>query len=80
MSYRSELIQLAASAIAAIEDFDTGLPDMIKTDEIFDEIRLERVFQINKFGVTHRTSFLYNTIIGKKFGEVCEQSLIMEFG
>jgi len=79
-NYRYELVQVAAVAVAAIQNFDTGDSSLFNISSIFDEILKERKHQITKFGINNRHPFAWNTILGEEYGEVCEASLLMEFG
>lgn len=80
-AYRAELIQVAAVAIAAIQDFDQGNTNIDRTtfDNIVNEIFCERQFQFHKWGSQHHTPFLWNTILGEEVGETCEASLEWNF-
>lgn len=79
--YRKELIQVAAVAMAAIQDFDIETTDISVAifDYIASEVFQERVNQFNKWGSQHRDVFLWNTILTEEVGEVCEASLKWTF-
>ncbi len=79
-NYRDELIQIAAVAVAAIQDHDHGSTALRGMPIIFNEIERERERQLKKWGEQHRHHFLWMTILGEEVGEACEAALKWEFG
>lgn len=81
MSYRDELIQVAAVAVAAIQDFDHGttlLNDDVGSmldGDILDEVRHERRKQEVKWGPQHHTKEKWFVILGEEVGEVANAIL-----
>lgn len=85
MAYRDELVQVAAVAIAAIQDFDresTFLfqdPLLFSGDELLDKILqdvvAERLKQEDKWGSQHHHPEKWFTILGEEVGEVARDVL-----
>jgi len=75
IEYRQELIQIAAVAVAAIQNHDHGTSTLKGMSIIFHEIKQERKFQLKKWGEQNRDPFLWMTILGEEFGEACEAAL-----
>ena len=77
MSYRDELIKVAAVAVAMIEDYDTGSTDLSDpitldngTHNVLIEVGQERHRQERKWGPQHHSAADWYTILGEEFGEV----------
>ena len=87
MSYRSELIQVAAVAIAMVQDFDTDSTELNEQDnigyekmeQIIDDVREERYAQEAKWGAQHHSHGWWISILGEEFGEVCRANLEGDF-
>ena len=78
-NYREELIQVAAVAVAAIQNHDHGTSTLKGMPIIFHEIEKERQRQLEKWGDQDRHPFLWMTILGEEVGEVCQAALKLEF-
>jgi hypothetical protein len=78
MSYRSELIQVAAVAVAAIKNFDKGSTAENSYD-ILNEIHDERTRQEKKWGTQNHHPEKWYTILGEEFGEVGKAILENDF-
>lgn len=74
---RTELIQTAAVAVAALEDliFESAGDSEQQTIEILGHVREERRRQDAKWGPQHHNMFVWLSILGEEFGEVCKASL-----
>ncbi len=75
--FREELIQVAAVAIAIVQDIDTGsakvgFGDM---DEVIHQVMHERKIQNRKFGTQHHTPFEWLAILGEEYGEACQAAV-----
>lgn len=81
MSYRSELIQVAAVAIAAVLDLDTGSTSqtgsdgIIPTLDIINEIGEERDRQETKWGTRHHSRIFWLAVLTEEVGEVARDIL-----
>ena len=79
MSLRYELIQVAAVAVAIVEQLDTGQAKVSgmggHTDEIMTDITNERVFQDRKWGPQKHPLGDWMTILGEEYGEACQAAL-----
>lgn len=75
MSYRSELIQVAAVAIAAIQNLDSGKTTEYIPDEILDEVINERMSQEGKWGSQNHDPLMWLAILGEEYGEVARAIL-----
>ena len=69
MQYRAELIQVAAVAVAMIEDLGTGRRTTLR------EVREEREAQEEKWGSQHHAPMEWLAILGEEFGEACKAAL-----
>lgn len=74
-SYRSELIQVAAVALAAASDHDRGEDSLSGLGSLLDEVVVERGYQVNKWGTRHHDPVLWMTILTAELGEVCQAIL-----
>lgn len=81
-AYREELIQIAAVAVAMVQDLDHGSTEMTvhterdgKTDAILDEVEAERHRQEGKWGPQSHDPRVWLTILGEEFGEACQAAL-----
>lgn len=79
---RDELIQIAAVAVAMIQDLDYGTTEMTvhtttnaRTDAILIEVEYERHRQEGKWGPQHHDPRAWLTILGEEFGEACQAAL-----
>lgn len=79
---RDELIQVAAVAVAIVQDLDHGTTEMTvhtprdaKTDGILAEVEAERHRQEGKWGPQHHDPATWLTILGEEFGEACQAAL-----
>ncbi len=85
MSYRSELIQVAAVAVAAIQNLDTGIDfsndgeDWVRLREILKEIEQERENQILKWGPQNHTPEKWLVILMEEVGEAAKDVLEKNF-
>ena len=76
MSYRDELIQVAAVAVAAIQDLDQGTTALhddvgsFLTSDVFDDVLKERRRQEHKWGPQHHSKEHWFVILGEEVGEV----------
>ena len=81
MSYREELIQVAAVALAAIQDKDVGSTSLDSTGReghfknLMHEVYFERKRQENKWGPQHHSKEKWFTILGEEVGEVANTIL-----
>lgn len=89
MSYRSELIQVAASALAAaqVDDVDTTALDPLSPEgcagrhafeRLLLEVRKERYLQEIKWGTRHSREAppeFWLAVIGEEIGEVAEEAV-----
>ena len=88
MSYQKELIQVAAVAIAALQDFNYGSTKLDEdTDEGFlyletllDEIREERRRQEAKWGPQTHDPMKWMVILMEEVGETAEAYLEKDYG
>ena len=82
MSYRNELIQVAAVAVAAIQDLDKGSTDCTFGEHHFtlEYIAMERIRQEKKWGTQHHSPEKWFTILGEEVGEVANAILEKDFG
>ncbi len=74
MSYREEMIQVAAVAVAAIQCFDNGITS-INSDDILNDVSLERLKQEKKWGSQIHEPLKWLAILGEEFGEVAKDIL-----
>ena len=79
---REELIQVAAVAVAIVQDIDTGsakvgLGDL---DEVMHQVKMERHRQNIKFGAQHHTLPEWLMILGEEVGEACQAAVDDHFG
>ena len=87
MSYRSELVQVAAVAIAAIQNFDCGSTELNEEDHsgfeemdsIFEGVRNERQNQEDTWGSQNHQPEHWLTILSEETGEVARAILEKEF-
>ena len=77
--YRKELIQVAAVAVAMIQDLDHGSTEMtvysprdLKTDAILDEVERERHKQEGKWGPQHHDPSVWLAILMEEVGEAAQ--------
>jgi hypothetical protein len=77
MSLRDELIQVAAVAVAIVEDLDGGITkyDRMATGMVLGEIAGERENQEVKWGQQHHGLGDWMTILGEEYGEACQAAL-----
>ena len=78
MSYRDELIQVAAVAVAMIQDLDEGstkLHDDRVSQSVLDEVHKERWKQEQKWGPQHHSKERWFAILGEEVGEVANTIL-----
>lgn len=85
MSYRSELIQVAAVAIAAVQDLDNGSTtieskDTHYFDNVVAEVFDERIQQEAKWGARHHDPLKWYAILGEEVGEVARAILEKDIG
>lgn len=72
--FRQEMIQVAAVAVAIVEDLDNhgalvGLP----TKNILQEVYIERQRQDEKWGPQHHTPDAWLAILAEEFGEAVDE-------
>lgn len=81
MSYRTELIQVAAVAVAAIQDLDNGQTrdDPQEIGVVLNEIAKERQRQEEKWGPQTHSFVKWFTILGEEVGEVANAILEKDF-
>ena len=73
MSLRDELIQVAAVAVAMIEDLDFGVTgDAMARDNALGEVFDERDEQEAKWGPQHHSMMEWLSILGEEYGEACQ--------
>lgn len=82
---RAELIQVAALAVAAVEDIDKGSSDISReawsisgktefyTSDVLDAVFAERVRQDKKWGPQHKRLASWLLYIGEELGECCKE-------
>ena len=86
MTLREELIQVAAVAVAIVEDLDHGVADMggsganrewyiAQAEPILEEIRKERLRQDAKWGPQHYELTMWLTILMEEVGEAAQAYL-----
>ena len=75
MSYRSELVQVAAVAVSAIEAHDAGRTLHSRTPGILWEIRQERKRQNQKWGSQDHKPDRWMIILMEEVGEAAEAIL-----
>ena len=81
MTYREELIQVAAVAVAMVEDLDMGVAQVVDEtyrftgvhENIREEISLERVVQDKKWGQQHHPVITWLAILAEEVGEVARE-------
>ena len=73
MSLRQELIQVAAVAVAIVEDLDHGGTDHGQSAAILEEVQEERVRQDEKWGSQHHDPLTWLMILAEEVGEVAEE-------
>ncbi len=75
--FREELIQVAAVAIAIVQDIDTGSAKvgLVDLDEVMWQVQVERKRQNRKFGAQHHTPFEWLAILGEEYGEACQAAV-----
>ena len=79
MSYREELIQVAAVAVAALTNLHSGTTaDMDMSREHLKEIETERLRQEAKWGPQNHSPEKWFTILGEEVGEVANAILEQE--
>ncbi len=81
VDFRTELIQLAAVTVSAIEDMDYGEANAYRSvsvsdhipqvHEVLAEIEKERLRQDEKWGHQHHRMADWLAIIGGEYGEAC---------
>lgn len=79
MSYRSELIQVAAVALAAAQAEDLGsttMDDLLGRNKMFallDEVRVEREQQEQKWGAQKHVRSKWLAILAEEVGEAADE-------
>ena len=73
MSLRQELIQVAAVAVAIVEDLDYGGTDHGRSAAVLEEVQEERVRQDEKWGAQHHDPLTWLMILAEEVGEVAEE-------
>lgn len=68
-SLEAELVQVAAVAVAWLEDLGNNRYETYKA------ISDERVRQINKWGEQHHPAEKWSAILGEEYGEACKALL-----
>ena len=74
MSLRDELIQVAAVAVAIVQDLDTGSTEMDSgyVGTVLGDIANERDRQEAKWGLQHHPIAEWLSILGEEYGEACK--------
>jgi NTP pyrophosphatase (non-canonical NTP hydrolase) len=80
MGLREELIQVAAVAVAAVQDIDIGHTSSprgitgwrMDTEDIINDIRAERERQEDKWGPQHHTPEEWMAILAEEVGEAAQ--------
>ena len=75
MPHREELIQIAAVAVAMVEDFDQGSADMTDLGGVLGEVADERAKQNVKWGAQHHARAMWMTILMEEVGEAAQAFL-----
>ena len=81
MSYRNELIQVAAVALAAIQAADLGSTEIQsrlgckKLNDLLDDVAEERLQQEDKWGAQHHPREWWLTILMEEVGEAARAVL-----
>ena len=78
-NYEAELIQVAAVAVAAIQNLRNGSATLDSLNDVYRDVTNERISQFQKWGAQDRHPFTWMTILGEEFGETCEAALKAEF-
>ena len=75
MGLREELIQVAAVAVAIIEDLDNGTTGAspLKTEDVLFEVMRERDAQERKWGARHHSHGVWLAILGEEIGEAAAE-------
>lgn len=72
---RAELIQVAAVAVAIVEDLDYGAADRTTLSGVVIEVLYERKRQDDKWGPQHHDPTVWLAILGEEFGEACQAAM-----
>ena len=76
MSFRSELIQVAAVAVAMVEDIDTGVAQVNQhTEDVLADVLQERMFQEDKWGTQTHDAQTWLAILMEEVGESAQAAL-----
>ena len=67
---RTELVQIAAVAMAAIEDLDTGSASRDALARVMTDVALERMAQNRQWGPQHHDPIVWLAILAEEVGEV----------
>lgn len=78
MTYRDELVQVAAVAMAMIEDLDTGLADRSGLAQVMKDVTNERLRQDQKWGAQHHDPAVWIAILMEEVGEAAEELMETE--
>jgi hypothetical protein len=71
---RAELIQVAAVAVAIVEDMDSGIgATLSRTEIILREVHEERYQQNEKWGAQNHNPFTWLMILMEEVGEVADE-------
>jgi len=87
MTYKTELIQVAAVALAAIQDLEQGSTELneetdkgfLELEYLLDAVREERRAQETKWGYRTRTPDRWMVILGEEVGEANRAVLEEDF-
>ena len=72
---RAELIQVAAVAVAIVEDLDYGKTGAPSSAPTLREVWRERERQDDKWGPQHHDPTVWLAILGEEFGEACQAAM-----
>jgi hypothetical protein len=80
LTYRSELIQTAAVACAAVEAHDRDTGRVSGLESVLAEVGMERVRQQSIWGVQTHEPSVWLVILGEEYGEACQAWLDETYG
>lgn len=74
---RAELVQVAAVAVAAIEDLDGGSASMEDLAEVLANVAEERGRQNARWGAQHHPPGIWLAILAEEVGEVAREAEVL---
>jgi hypothetical protein len=81
-TYRDEMVQVAAVAVAAIQNIDNGTTEVQGTNllDVLTEVANERKRQETKWGIQNRTPEKWIVILSEEVGEAAKDVLDNNLG